>query len=178
MLCNYGMIFSWFKKNQPEVLPIKYKKASSRKEASEELVQLGEDLANDRHYDRALEYFNKAIEMNSENDFAWGDRGLMLDKKGRKNEALESFSRALEIDSSNSITWHNKGLTLLKLGKLAEGVECFNKAIEINEKYAKAWYNKGRGLSMLGRENESQRSFDTARKLDPLLFGKLKKMKS
>lgn len=171
------MIFSWFKKSQSEIPMVKYKKAS-RKEASEELVQLGEDLANDRHYDRALEYFNKAIEMNSENDFAWGDRGLMLDKKGRKNEALESFSRALEIDSSNSITWHNKGLTLLKLGRLAEGVECFNKAIEINEKYAKAWYNKGRGLSMLGKESESQRSFDTARKLDPLLFGKLKKMKS
>jgi tetratricopeptide (TPR) repeat protein len=177
VLHDYDMIFTWFKKSQSEVPLMKYKKVS-RKEASEDLVQLGEDLANDRHYDRALEYFNKAIKINTENDFAWGDRGLMLDKKGRKNEALESFSRALEIDPSNSITWHNKGLTLLKLGKLAEGVECFNKAIEINEKYAKAWYNKGRGLSMLGNENESQRSFDTARKLDPLLFGKLKKMKS
>jgi tetratricopeptide (TPR) repeat protein len=171
------MIFHRFKKIQSEIPPVEYKKVS-RKEASEELVKLGEDLANDRHYDKALEYFNKAIEINSENDFAWGDRGLMLDRQGRKNEAIESFSRALEIDPSNSITWHNKGLTLLKLNKLDEAIECFNKAIEINEKYAKAWYNKGRGLSMLGKINESQRSFDTAKKLDPLLFSKLKKMKS
>ena len=172
-----NVIFHWFKKNQLEVPTVKYKKMS-RKEASEDLVKLGEDLANDRHHDKALAYFNKAIEINPKNDFAWGDRGLMLDKQGRKNEALESFSRALEINSSNSITWHNKGLTLMRSNKLSESIECFDKAIEIDAKYAKAWYNRGRAMSMLGKTNESQTSFDTSKKLDPLLFTKLKKMKS
>ena len=171
------MVFHWFKKNQIEVPTVKYKKMS-RKEASEDLVKLGEDLANDRHHDKALAYFNKAIEIYPENDFAWGDRGLMLDKMGRKNEALESFSRALEISSSSAITWHNKGLTLIRLKRLAESVECFDKAIEIDAKYAKAWYNRGRALSMLGKTNESQISFDTSKRLDPLLFAKVRKMKS
>jgi tetratricopeptide (TPR) repeat protein len=171
------MMFRWLKKNPSEVSIVKYKKMS-KKEASEDLVKLGEDLANNRNHDDALAYFNKAIEIYPENDFAWGDRGLMLDKQGRKNEALESFSRALEINSSNSITWHNKGLTLMKLEKLAESVECFDRAIEIDSKYAKAWYNKGRALSMLGKISESQINFDTSKKLDPLLFTKLKKLKS
>ena len=171
------MIFHWFKKNPPEVSTVRYKKMS-RKDASEDLVKRGEDLANNRNYDEALAYFDKAIEINPKNDYAWGDRGLMLDKQGKRIEALESFSKALEINSSNSITWHNKGLTLIRLEKLSESVECFDKAIEIDEKYAKAWYNRGRALSLLGKINESQKSFDTSKKLDPLLFTKLKKMKS
>lgn len=171
------MIFHWFKKSQPEVPTVKYKKMS-RKEASEDLVKLGEDLANNRNHDRALAYFDKAIEINPKNDFAWGDRGLMLDKQGKRNDALESFSKALEINPSNSITWHNKGLTFIKLERFPEAVECFDKAIQIDEKYAKAWYNRGRALSLLGRIDESQKSFDTSKKLDPLLFTKLKKMKS
>ncbi|HKU32746.1 MAG TPA: tetratricopeptide repeat protein [Candidatus Nitrosotalea sp.] len=173
------MVFSWFKKNKPELPPtIEYKKVSSKKEASEDLVKIGEDAANKSNYEQALKYFEKAIEMNPKNDFAWGDRGLMLDKLGRKDEAIESFSRALVIDSSNAITWHNKGLTLIRSNKIEESIECFDKAIELNEKYAKAWYNKGRALALLGNEREGQKSFDTARKLDPMLYTKLKKMKS
>lgn len=173
------MIFHWFKKNQPELLPtMEYKKVSSKKEASEDLVRMGEDSANKSNYEQALMYFEKAIEMNPNNDFAWGDRGLMLDKQHRRDEAIESFSRALMIDPSNSITWHNKGLTLIKLNKLEESIECFDKAIEINGKYAKAWYNRGRALSLLGNESDGQKSFDTAKKLDPMLYTKLKKMKS
>lgn len=173
------MIFHWFKKNQPEPPPtVEYKKASSRKEASEDLVRRGEDLANKSHYEHALRYFDQAISLNPKNDYAWGDRGLMLDKLGRRDEAIDSFSKALLIDSSNSITWHNKGLALIKSSRLDESIQCFDKAIELNEKYAKAWYNRGRALALLGNETEGQKSFDRAKKLDPMLYTKLKKMKS
>lgn len=172
-------MFSWWKKNRPVTEPsVEYKRVSSKKEASKDLVMRGEDAANKSNYEQALKYFESAIEMNSKNDYAWGDRGLMLDRLGRSGEAIESFSRALEIDSSNAITWHNKGLTLIRAGKLEESVACFDKAIELNGKYAKAWYNKGRALALLGNESEGQKSFDTAKKLDPLLYTKLKKMRS
>ncbi len=176
---NNRMIFHWFKKDRSEPLPtIEYMKVSSKKEASEDLVKRGEDAANKSNYEQALKYFERAIEMDPQNDFAWGDRGLMLDKLDRKDEAIESFSKALMIDSSNPITWHNKGLTLIKSNRLEESIECFNKAIALNEKYAKAWYNRGRALALLGNESEGQKSFDTAKKLDPMLYTKLKKMKS
>jgi tetratricopeptide (TPR) repeat protein len=100
-----------------------------------------------------------------------------LDKQGKLEEALQSFSKSLIIDSKNAITWHNKGLTLLRLGRLQEAVQCFDTAIEFKDDYAKAWYNKGRALSMIGEINKSQECFDKARKLDPLLYTKLRKLK-
>ena len=169
-------MFSWLRKKNNSSSP-EYKFKNSRKEASEDYVKYGEDLANGNRPEEALEYFDKAIQILPTNDFAWGDKGLILDKLGRADEALESFSQAIAIDSKNPITWHNKGLTLIKLKKLEEAIECFDKAIEYNEKYAKAWYNKGRALAMLNKADEGQKCFDTARKHDPFLYSKLKKMK-
>jgi tetratricopeptide (TPR) repeat protein len=68
-------------------------------------------------------------------------------------------------------------LSLIRSNQLNEAIECFDKAIECRENYAKAWYNKGRALSMLGELKKSQDCFDKARKLDPLLYTKLKKIK-
>jgi len=169
-------MFSWLRKKN-NLSSTEYKFRHSRKVASEDYVKYGEDLANGNRPEEALEYFDKAIQILPTNDFAWGDKGLILDKLGRVDEALESFSQAIAIDSKNPITWHNKGLTLIKLKKLEEAIECFDKAIEYNEKYAKAWYNKGRALAMLNKADEGQKCFDTARKHDPFLYSKLKKMK-
>jgi tetratricopeptide (TPR) repeat protein len=172
------MIFSWLIKKRSDrgVDKVVHKKVG-RKEAAEQYVKYGEDMANANRLEEAIEYFDKAIKIEPQNAFAWGDRALILDKQGKMDEALESFSKSVAIDSKNAITWHNKGLTLLRLKRLPEGIECFDKAIEIKEDYAKAWYNKGRALSMIGKIKTSQECFDKARKLDPLLYTKLRRMK-
>jgi tetratricopeptide (TPR) repeat protein len=169
------MVFGWpFRKNQNK--PINYKKVS-RREAADNYVKYGEDMANANKLDEAIKHFNKAIEIDPQNAFAWGDKGLILDKQGKTDEALISFRQSLAIDPKNAITWHNNGLLLIKMKRLREAIECFNKAIEYKEDYAKAWYNKGRVLSMLSELKTSQECFDKARKLDPLLYTKLRRMK-
>ncbi|HET7147008.1 MAG TPA: tetratricopeptide repeat protein [Candidatus Nitrosopolaris sp.] len=170
------MVFGWFSKKKQDDRTIKHKVAS-RKEASDEYVKYGEDMANSNNLEKAIECFDKAIGINPKNDFAWGDRGLILDKQGKTEEALASFSKAIEIDPKNAITWHNKGLSLIRSNRVKEAIECFDTAIECRENYAKAWYNKGRALSMLGELKRSQDCFDKARKLDPLLYTKLKKIR-
>jgi len=173
------MIFGWISKKHDSNNSngkIKYKK-TNRKEASDEFVKDGEDMANANRLNEALKCFDDALQINPQNDLAWGDKGLILDKQEKIEEALAAFSKAIAINPNNAITWHNKGLTLLRSKKLRESIECFDKAIEIREIYAKAWYNKGRALSLLGEIAISQNCFDKARKLDPLLYTKLKKMR-
>ena len=171
-----GMVFGWLRNRQEHSEPERPKKMTL-KEFSNEWVKHGEDLANENRIEEAIACFDKAIEIYPKNDLAFGDRGMLLEKKGNIVEALESLSQALALDSSNPITWHNKGLLLLKMKKLPGAIECFDKAIERNHDYAKAWYNKARALSLLGKTDDSQRCFDVSRKLDPLLFTKLKRMK-
>jgi tetratricopeptide (TPR) repeat protein len=169
------MVLEWlFGKKAPEKPVIK---KVSRREASDEWVKYGEDLANGNRIDEALDAFEKALQIYPKNEYAWGDKALMLEKKGATEDALAAFSNAITIDPGNPKTWNNKGLALLKLKRTEQAIECFDKAIEKDAGYAKAWYNKGRALSLIGRINESQKCFDTSRKLDPLLHAKLKRMK-
>ena len=149
----------------------------SKKDASNELVKYGEDMANAKRYDDALAFFDKALSVNPNNDMAWGDKALILDKLGNATDALLSFSKATSINPNNSITWLNKGLTLLRTRKFNESIECFDTAIKLDNSYAKAWYNKGRALAMLGENDKSQPCLDKARKLDPMLYAKLTRLK-
>jgi len=149
----------------------------SSKDASNELVKHGEDMANAKKYDEALAFFEKAISINPNNDMAWGDKALILDKLGNATDALLSFSKATSINPNNSITWLNKGLTLLRMRKFNEAIDCFDTAIKLNQGYAKAWYNKGRALAMSGENDKSQQCLDRARKLVPTLYAKLTRAK-
>jgi len=167
----FNRLFKGYSPGKPNILRL------SKKEASNELVKNGEDMANAKRYDEALTFFEKALTLNPNNDMAWGDKALILDKVGNTAEALLSFSKAILINPNNSITWLNKGLTLLRMRKFNESIECFDTALKINKNYAKAWYNKGRALAMLGKNDESQSCLDKARKLDPMLYAKLTRLK-
>lgn len=142
--------------------------------ASDHLAFQGEELIASRNMEAAIDCFERAIQLNPANEHAWGGKALTLDYLKRYKEALECYDKALECNSNNAITWHNRGLTLASLKMLRESVGSFEKALEINGNYAKAWYNKGRLLEKLGETENSQRCLNMARKLDPLLFIKLK----
>ncbi|HSF51465.1 MAG TPA: tetratricopeptide repeat protein [Nitrososphaeraceae archaeon] len=160
----------FFKKNLND-----NKKELSKNKLAEDSIKEGEKYANKNNLEESLKCFDTAINLDPKNDLALGDKALILDILGKHDEALTFFSRALEINPANSITWHNKGLTFIRLNRLQEAIECFDKAIEFRKDYAKAWYNKGRCLEMMSEIKKSQECLNTARKLDPFLFTKVKK---
>lgn len=49
----------------------------------------------------ALECYEKALELEPENDIFWSNRGVTLLELNRFEEALESFNRALTINPEN-----------------------------------------------------------------------------
>src|ERR687887_2107823 len=116
------MVFRWLLSNKHEdKKPISTKKVS-RKDASNEWVKSGEDMANANKLDEALTCFENALKINPQNDFAWGDKGLILSKQEKTEEALASFSNAISINPNNATTWHNKGLTLIQAKRLKESI--------------------------------------------------------
>jgi tetratricopeptide (TPR) repeat protein len=171
----FNSISKWLSKGQPAQKKNTLK--LSKKDASNEIIKYGEDMANSKRYDEALKLFENALNIYPNNDMAWGDKALILDKMGNSEEALASFSRAISINPNNEITWLNKGLTLLRMRKFKESIECFDTALKLNKSYAKAWYNKGRAFAMLGENDKAQPCLDKARKLDPMLYSKLTRVK-
>jgi tetratricopeptide (TPR) repeat protein len=75
-------------------------------------------------YEKALEIYDRVIEMDPRNARAYHVKGNIYDLTGRYDEAITSYNAALERDPLNAETWYNKGVTLRKMGRKDESDEC------------------------------------------------------
>ena len=125
-----------------------------------ELLSLGK-------YDEAIEYFDKSLETDPDNDDALNFKGVSLESLGKYDEAIEYFDKAIEIHPDNEKALNNKGLALGELGKHKEAIECFDKAIEIEPNYDKAFFNKGVELELHGKLEEAIEYYDKAIGINP-----------
>ena len=133
-----------------------------------ELGNIYEKLAK---HEEAIGSYDKAIEIDPDNVYAWNNKGTALGELGRHDEALKCFDKILEIDPENAHAWNNKGVALGRLSRYDEALECFSKAIEIDPNNARIWSNKGATLGELGRYDEALRCYDKAIEIDPNYAG-------
>ena len=54
-------------------------------------------------YDKAIEDFNAALNVNAKDADSWAWRGVAFERKGDRSQAVESYQRALSIDNRNSV---------------------------------------------------------------------------
>jgi tetratricopeptide (TPR) repeat protein len=99
-------------------------------------VSKGEDLwvnSNGNNADamKALEYFDKAIELNPLNFIAWMNKGLIFKKLNMQDEAIMCYDRAIQIKPKYPNSWINKGVLLGCIGKIQEAIECFETVLDI-----------------------------------------------
>ena len=117
--------------------------------------------------EEALASYDKALEINPENDKAYFNRGIVLDDLGRKEEALASYDKALEINPDKEEAYYNRGNVLDDLGRKEEALASYDKALEINPENDKAYFNRGIVLDDLGRKEEALASYDKALEINP-----------
>ena len=70
-------------------------------------LQLGE-------YDRAVEDYTRALEVDPLNSYAFYNRGITRDRKGDFAGAVADFTTAIELDRGNADFYHNRGFSLRK----------------------------------------------------------------
>ena len=117
-------------------------------------------------YSKAIEYYDKALAIDSKNVDAWINKGSAFDGLGKYDEAIRCVDKALEIDEKYVNAWRVKGVVLYSLGKYDEAIKCYDKALEIDEKYVDAWNNKGIALYSLGKYDEAIKCYDKALEID------------
>ena len=84
-----------------------------------------------RVYQRALDDFAEAIEMNPQELTYRAELAVVNMRVGRNEEALNVLAEAEKIDPSYSEIYRLKGLTLVQMKRNSEACENFNKAKEL-----------------------------------------------
>ena len=80
----------------------------------------------------ALEFIDKALELNPESVFTWTFKASAHMKLNESDKALFSFEKGLEITKDDPGLWGGKGIILLGQKKLEESINCFDKALKLN----------------------------------------------
>jgi tetratricopeptide (TPR) repeat protein len=115
----------------------------------------GISLIESEQYGEAINYFNRIININKNDEDAWGLKGRCLLNMRQYEEAIDCFNKITEINKNNEDAWLGKGNCLYNMGQYEEAIDCCNKAIELNLKNENAWFGKGNCLSDIGQYEEA-----------------------
>jgi tetratricopeptide (TPR) repeat protein len=110
---------------------------------------------------KAIEFFDKAIDFDNEYFPAWNNKGIALLELKRYKEALECFEQVIRINGLDKMVWYNKGYTLFMLEEYEESVTAFDNFLYSYSKdnddfYKFALYMQANGLYNLKKYEKAR----------------------
>jgi len=115
---------------------------SSAQETIEELVQEGIYYHDDKQYDKAIEYYKKALEIDPLSTLVNYELALSYFTKGDWEEAIKYSDIVLKQRKDNLLqAYMTKGSALDMLGRTKESIKLFEKAIKKEGGHYLLYYN-------------------------------------
>jgi cytochrome c-type biogenesis protein CcmH/NrfG len=96
-------------------------------------IQLGNEYFDSSQYEKAIQAYQKALELNPADANVWTDLGIMYRRSGNPQKAIESFDKAIAADPKHESSRLNKGIVLLHDLKDYDGaIKAWEELLEIN----------------------------------------------
>lgn len=115
--------------------------------------------------EKALPYFEKAVESDSNYPEAWAQTGFCNEKLGRHTEAIEASKRAVSLRPSAE-SYFNIGLAYFYLKQYRESAEAYRQAIRLDPyNAADAYYALGLVYRDWGRADDEIQAYKQAIRL-------------
>ena len=111
---------------------------------------------------KAIELYDKAIELNPGFALAWNNKGYALNHLKRYEEALPVMIQAVQLDRTLVVALNNCGAALQGLGRNKEAIATYEEAIKLEPASYEAWL--GRGICLCNLQ-EYQETIAVAQKL-------------
>ena len=118
------------------------------------------------HHSRALQAFDRALEMEPSYEVSWNNKALVYLKKKDYPTALKYFNEAIRCEKNYYNALSGKGLCLFHLGRYAEAVNAFERSLRINPRFEKTWNNLGLTLVKMGMYDKAVEAYDRAIRLN------------
>ncbi len=117
--------------------------------------------------EKALPYFEKAVESDSNYAEAWAQTGFCREKLGRHADAIEASKRAVSLRPASE-SYFNIGLANYYLKQYRDAVEAYRQAIRLDPyNAADAYYALGLAYRDWGRPDDEIQAYKQAIKLRP-----------
>jgi protein O-GlcNAc transferase len=119
------------------------------------------------NFNKALEYYKIALDINPKSDEAMTNMGVTLVNLGEIYSAIENYQKAIKININNMSAYGNLGNALSELAKFDDAIACFKKALKISPNHPYILNNLGHTYKLNGKIIEAQRCYFQSIALDP-----------
>ena len=137
--------------------------------SAEDFYSLGITFHQRREYQEAIVRYDRAIELNPQDAYAYNNRGVTKSDSGDHQGAIADFDEAINLNPRLAEAFYNRGVTKSDSGDHQEAIADFDEAINLNPKLAEAFYNRGVTKSDSGDQLGAIADFDEAIYLNPKL---------
>lgn len=123
-----------------------------------------------KDFKKAIQSFNRAIEINPNCLGAINDRAAALFRLGKFDESIKSLGKLSMEHESSQILLNNKALTFLEHQRFKEAMDCFDKCIAIKKgtkEYVQALAGKANTFFMTKRYKEALPLYEKVLAIDP-----------
>ncbi|HEV3285733.1 MAG TPA: sulfotransferase [Steroidobacteraceae bacterium] len=120
-----------------------------------------------RRPEEALEFAERAVELDTTSAEARATLGTALAGFGRADEAIRAYETALMLDAPPVEAHYGLGCVLESRGRLHEALACYRRALTLDPEYAEAECRLAAVLAQLGRAAEAIAPSRRALDIDP-----------
>lgn len=118
-------------------------------------------------HDRALELFDRALQLSPDSGAALFGRANCLAFLGRTDEAIAAYDRALTEHPPTSEVLNNRGNMYLRKRQFRRAIEDYDRAVRIDPSHADPLNNRGTAHFALGETELAIRDFEAAIAANP-----------
>ncbi len=118
-------------------------------------------------YEKALELFKKAIDLDPSLTEAYNNLGLTYTEINEEEKATEAFKTAISLSPELAAAYNNLGYVFYRLGSYREAIEMYNEAIGRSKDSSSAYTNLGNAYYKLEKIEDAIGAWKKALALDP-----------
>jgi tetratricopeptide (TPR) repeat protein len=118
-------------------------------------------------YEKALELFRRALDLDPSMTEAYNNLGLAYTELNEETKATEAFRKAIELSPELAAAYNNLGYVFYRLGSFEEAIEMYNEAIGRSKNNSSAYTNLGNAYYKLNKIEEAMDAWKKALAIDP-----------
>ena len=133
----------------------------------EDYILWGVKFHQQGDYKKAINYYDKTLELDPQSVDAYNNRGLAKSVRGDHEGAIADYNEVLELDPQCAYAYYNRGNAKSDLGHYGESFADFDKTIEIDSRFAEAYCSRGNAKLVLGNHQGAIADYDKAIEINP-----------
>ncbi len=116
--------------------------ATNPVESSKNYNAMGYEYHKKGQYDKAIVWYNRALEFNPQNFEAYVNRGNTYEAMDAHHDAIADYNRAIELNPNYGGAYMNRGVVYARMGGYEQAISDISRGIDIDPKNGEMYFNR------------------------------------